>query len=132
MSSHAALPYAGSNASLFPPHPNSPPTHADNMGMGSLGAGRAAPITPMLGAGRQALAAHDAGNSSVKESVLDAIRKTSAGMGDTGTTVDAVFQFMMQAGTRASKDEVNRCINSMTEEGSIYSTVDEHHFLCID
>ena len=73
----------------------------------------------------------DAGNSSVKDAVLDALRKVTLGM-DQGTTVEDIHSYLQNQQSRVSKEEVMKCVQNMSDEGTIYSTVDENHYMCTE
>lgn len=105
---------------------NNPPS--DNFGMGTMGAGRVAPFTP--GMGNQHQIQSGGGNSSSKDMVLDAIKKTT--IGDSGTTKDSVFQFISKIGAPISMNEISKVVQLMTDEGLVYSTIDEDHFMCTE
>ena len=72
----------------------------------------------------------DAGGSSVKDAVLEAIKQT-ANNGEQGTTAQEVFEFMSKNNqtNRVGLNEIKKCMQSMSEEGTVYSTVDEEHFM---
>ena len=94
------------------------------------GGGRAAPYTPAGGGHQQQLSHTQIGNSSTREAVMEAIRKTS--IADNGTTKEEVFAFISRIAQGISMAEVDKCVKSMTDEGLVYSTIDENHFMCTE
>ena len=92
------------------------------MGMGSLG-GRA-PVTPGL---NQQAAFGGQGGNDVREMILDAIKKTT--YGDEGTTREAVFQRLQSTGKNITMAEVSKHVQQMHDDGAVYGTVDESHFM---
>ena len=99
------------------------------MGMGSAGAGRGAPITPMLGGGRQAVSM-DVGNSTLKESIMEAVRKITA-ENEAGADVNGIYAQLQQIGSRTTPAEITTCLQKMATDGDVYTTIDDNHFAII-
>jgi len=108
-----------------------------NMGMGSFGAARSqgafTPGAPAYGGGGSGVKveALGGGDVSTRDAVIEAIRKTSSG--DSGTTNNDVLAYLTRMnGLTISLNEVSKIVQGMTDEGLVYSTIDETHFTCTD
>jgi replication factor A2 len=109
-----------------------------NMGMGSFGAARSqgafTPGAPAYGGGGSGVKveALGGGDVSTRDAVIEAIRKTSSG--DSGTTTHEVHNYLTRFGglPSISINEVTKIVQGMTDEGLVYSTIDESHFTCTD
>ena len=63
----------------------------------------------------------------MRAEVLDAIKKTSTG--EDGTTKAQVFQFLASSGKNIAMSDIAKFVVMMQEDGTVYGTIDEEHFM---
>ena len=93
---------------------------AYNMGMGNLAP--RAPMTPGLQQAQGGVSSKE-----IRDAIVDAIRKTA--VGDHGTTKQAVINYISAAGLGFNMQDVAKTLTLMHEDGAVYGTIDEDHFM---
>lgn len=92
-----------------------------NMGMGNLAP--RAPMTP----GVQQAQGGVAIDREIRDAILEAIRKTANG--DEGTTRKNVMGYIQSSGLNFNMQDVAKTLTLMHEDGAVYGTIDEEHFM---
>lgn len=79
--------------------------------------------TPQGNLGRQSIT-NTSVSSGAKDAVLQAI--SNFGNSEEGVSIELIFKNLQ---AKYSRDEIRRQCTDLCDEGSIYSTIDEDHFL---